>query len=137
MLTFKKQVKVTEYNFLQWHDSIDKYQNQQIPPTHFCAFFFHIQRNLITFYLKKADQGHVVQFRKETTRWEMSKSTSVSYTFSLTLLPFQSYNNFKLRASQIRSSLMSTIFVITPFYGKCQSTEMYHTHSYAISYRLK
>ena len=103
----------------------------------FLCIIFPFQRNKITFYLKKADQSHVVKCSQRIYSMGNVKIDNVSYTCSLTFLHFQSYNNFKLWASKIRSSLLSTIFVMTPFYGKFQNTEMYHKHFYAISYCFK
>ena len=67
-------------------------------------------------------------FRKDTIRKQMSKSTNVSDTFLRQLLPFQIYINFKFRPLKSRSRSRSTIFAITPFDGNCQSPPMSPTY---------
>ena len=99
---------------------------------------FQNKTNFTFFTFKKYVKIAEYNFRNDTIRWQMSKSTKHTHTFcACSNYRFRYINFLTFLPSKDRSRSHSTILAIILFNGKCQNTQMSPTQFCTGSYRFR
>ena len=134
ILTFKKFIKITEYNFssdtIQWQISKDAHT--------FLLYLLPIRRYTISKYFtfKKYVKIMEYNFRNDAIWWQIKIYKYLPKIFALALT-ISDINILNCLSSKSRSRSRSAIFAITSFNGKCQNQQMSLTHFCASSYHFR
>ena len=109
--TFKKQVKIAEYNF---HNQMENIKIQKSRSTHFCASSNHFKDvNISIFTLKKQVKVRMQNLCNNVIPWQMSKTYFFTFFISAKVRP------------------------VLTFVKHAQTDRQTHTHRYGQAHRYR